>query len=186
LSRLCALSRAIGIHLVIGTQRPVQNVLTKSVKLNFPIRIAFRVPSLIDSRQILDADGAECLLGDGDMLVLGLTNLGALERIQGCYVYGQETARIMERLKSMYSDSKPQALPSMHGISPNMSDVLCANLANLVRDVLEDNLDWLKDELLEKACDEIVDSLIERWGELQSQGNTPEADCAPKRPSLNV
>ena len=91
LARLAQLARAIGIHLVIATQRPSVNIITGSIKANFPARIAFRVQSLVDSRTILDASGANQLIGKGDMLI---STGSDLVRLQCAFVDTPEVERI--------------------------------------------------------------------------------------------
>ncbi len=95
IARLAQMARAAGIHLILATQRPSVDVLTGLIKANFPTRISFKVSSKIDSRTILDASGAEHLLGAGDMLFLapGTANL---KRIHGAYISEKETADIVE------------------------------------------------------------------------------------------
>ena len=98
LTRLAQMARAAGIHLLIATQRPSVDVLTGIIKANFPTRISFQVSSRTDSRTILDANGAEALLGNGDMLFLP-PGTAKLERIHGAYVSEAEIRRITEFLK---------------------------------------------------------------------------------------
>ncbi len=87
LTRIAQLARAVGIHMIIATQRPSTNIITGTIKANFPARIAFRVPSMIDSRTILDSPGANHLVGRGDMLV----SMGAdLVRVQCAYIDTEE------------------------------------------------------------------------------------------------
>ncbi|MFZ5564936.1 MAG: DNA translocase FtsK [Thermodesulfobacteriota bacterium] len=98
LARLAQMARAAGIHLILATQRPSVNVITGVIKANFPTRISFQVSSKIDSRTILDANGAESLLGSGDMLYLP-PGTGKLQRIHGAFISEEEVARIIEFLK---------------------------------------------------------------------------------------
>jgi S-DNA-T family DNA segregation ATPase FtsK/SpoIIIE len=98
LTRLAQMARAAGIHLLIATQRPSVDVLTGIIKANFPTRISFQVSSRTDSRTILDANGAETLLGKGDMLLLP-PGSAKLQRIHGAYVSEIEIRRIVEFLK---------------------------------------------------------------------------------------
>jgi S-DNA-T family DNA segregation ATPase FtsK/SpoIIIE len=98
LARLAQMARAIGIHLILATQRPSIKVITGIIKANFPARIAFQVSSKMDSRVILDANGAERLLGRGDMLFLP-PGKGTPERIHGAYVSDREIENIVEYLR---------------------------------------------------------------------------------------
>ena len=96
--RLAQMARAIGIHLIVATQRPSMEVITGLMKANIPGRIAFSVPSLIDSRTILDCAGAEKLLGRGDMLFL-TAEMSQPKRIQGSFVSEEEMKRVIDHLK---------------------------------------------------------------------------------------
>ncbi len=95
LALLAQKARAIGIHLILATQRPSVNVITGLIKANFPSRIAFRVSSKIDSRTILDQNGADTLLGNGDMLFLPPGRSDPV-RVQGAYISTEETERLMK------------------------------------------------------------------------------------------
>jgi S-DNA-T family DNA segregation ATPase FtsK/SpoIIIE len=99
LTRLAQMARAAGMHLILATQRPSVNVLTGIIKANFPTRISFQVSSRIDSRTILDSNGSENLLGNGDML-FAPPGTGRLVRIQGTFVSEQEIKNITDFLKA--------------------------------------------------------------------------------------
>jgi S-DNA-T family DNA segregation ATPase FtsK/SpoIIIE len=94
LALLAQKARAIGIHLILATQRPSVNVITGLIKANFPSRIAFRVASQVDSRTILDGIGAEALLGNGDLLFIP-PGKSEPARLQGAYITGEETERLI-------------------------------------------------------------------------------------------
>ncbi len=98
ISRLAAMARAVGIHLILATQRPSVDVITGVIKANFPSRIAFRVATKVDSRTIIDSNGAEQLLGNGDMLFLPPAS-SHITRIHGAYVSEKETQAIVEHLR---------------------------------------------------------------------------------------
>jgi S-DNA-T family DNA segregation ATPase FtsK/SpoIIIE len=104
LATLAQKARAVGIHLILATQRPSVNVITGLIKANFPCRIAFRVSAKVDSRTILDQNGAETLLGNGDMLFLPPGKSESM-RLQGAYISTEET----ERLMAWYRDRAPGA-----------------------------------------------------------------------------
>jgi S-DNA-T family DNA segregation ATPase FtsK/SpoIIIE len=99
ITRLAQMARAVGIHLVLATQRPSVDVITGLIKANFSSRIAFQVASKVDSRTILDANGAEKLLGSGDMLFM-YTGRPEPERIHGAFISGAETETLVDFLKT--------------------------------------------------------------------------------------
>lgn len=98
IARLAQMARASGMHLVIATQRPSVDVLTGMIKANFPTRMSFQVSSKIDSRTIIDSNGAEQLLGNGDMLYLP-PGTAKLQRIHGAYISEDEVLRVIDYLK---------------------------------------------------------------------------------------
>ncbi len=103
-ARLAQLSRAVGIHMIIATQRPSVNVITGTIKANFPARIAFQVAQKVDSRTILDQSGADKLLGRGDMLYLPPAT-SKLLRAQGAIIDDDEIHRVVEHIKNQAEPS---------------------------------------------------------------------------------
>jgi S-DNA-T family DNA segregation ATPase FtsK/SpoIIIE len=119
LARLAQKARAIGIHLILATQRPSVNVITGLIKANFPSRIAFRVASKVDSRTILDQNGAEALLGNGDMLFLPPGRSEPM-RLQGAYISTEETEKVMGWFAERRADRRAAA----QAIEPQEADIL--------------------------------------------------------------
>jgi S-DNA-T family DNA segregation ATPase FtsK/SpoIIIE len=112
IARLAQLARAVGIHLVLATQRPSVDVITGVIKANFSARIAYQVASKIDSRTILDMNGAEQLLGSGDMLYLPAGSPKPI-RIQSAFISSQEVERVTDYVAAQSGYSKPFELPSI-------------------------------------------------------------------------
>jgi DNA segregation ATPase FtsK/SpoIIIE, S-DNA-T family len=137
MTRLAQLARAIGIHLVIATQRPSVNIITGTIKANFPVRIAFKVASKIDSRTILDQSGADQLVGRGDMLL----SVGSdLIRLQCAFVDTPEIERVTEFIGSQRGYPSAWALPEFNEeegettkeFDPNQKDEMFTEAARLV------------------------------------------------------
>lgn len=108
IARLAQLARAVGIHLIIATQRPSVNIITGTIKANFPARVAFKVSSKIDSRTILDAGGAEQLIGKGDMLI---SLNGEIARLQCAFVDTPEVDKVVEFIGYQEGYPQPFLLP---------------------------------------------------------------------------
>lgn len=138
ISRLAAMSRAVGIHLILATQRPSVDVITGVIKANFPSRIAFQVSSQIDSRTIIDGQGAENLLGKGDLLFKN-ASLRYLLRIQCSFLSDEEVQKITEELKQ--------------NTTPNYVDDIFEVGENTDKNV---SFEEVEDELYQKALDIIV------------------------------
>jgi S-DNA-T family DNA segregation ATPase FtsK/SpoIIIE len=107
--RLAQMSRAVGIHLILSTQRPSVNVITGLIKANIPTRVALQVSSQIDSRTILDQGGAEKLLGAGDMLYAS-AETPTPERLQSAFISEDEVKKVVEYLRKAYIDEIPNQI----------------------------------------------------------------------------
>ena len=112
ITRIAQMARAVGIHLILATQRPSVDVITGVIKANFPVRIAYQVASKIDSRTILDCSGADQLLRNGDMLYLS-SSFSKPIRIQNAYISTEECERIVEFIGNQKGFIKPYLLPSI-------------------------------------------------------------------------
>ena len=135
IARLAQLARAIGIHLIIATQRPSVNVITGIIKANFPARVAFRVTSKIDSRTILDSGGADQLIGRGDMLY---TQGNELTRIQCAFVDTPEVERIASYVGGQKGYADAHLLPEYVGEESSSSlDIDASERDALFREAAE-------------------------------------------------
>ncbi len=146
--RLAQMSRAIGIHLIISTQRPSVNVITGLIKANIPTRVALQVTSQIDSRTILDQQGAEKLLGAGDMLYLG-GEMSKPVRLQSAYITESEVKKVVKFLVDQYRDEINNEI----NLTPTELGSGAAFDAMMDSDSLEE-----EDELYEAAREEVMSS----------------------------
>jgi S-DNA-T family DNA segregation ATPase FtsK/SpoIIIE len=138
ISRIAQLARAVGIHLVVATQRPSVNVITGTIKANFPVRIAYQVASKIDSRTILDTMGADQLVGRGDMLI---STGGRMVRVQNAFVSTEEVERINAFIGNQIGYNNPYYLPEVE--DPNANDAGIPDLDD-------------RDDLFEEAAKVVV------------------------------
>ncbi|MBN2732523.1 MAG: DNA translocase FtsK [Balneolaceae bacterium] len=120
IARLAQLARAVGLHLVVATQRPSVNVITGTIKANFPARMAYQVASKVDSRTILDTGGADQLVGRGDML---FTNGGGMTRIQNAFVSTEEVERITAFIGKQRGYKHPFHLPEKEPETSGSADI---------------------------------------------------------------
>ncbi len=133
ITRLAQLARAVGIHLVLATQRPSVNVITGVIKANFSSRIAYQVATKIDSRTILDMNGAEQLLGRGDMLFLPTGSPKPI-RVQNAFISTDEVEKITNYVYSQPSYSKPYFLPSLYDKKKETSSGVSSDLDPMFED----------------------------------------------------
>lgn len=147
--RIAQMARAAGIHMIVATQRPSVDVVTGLIKVNFPSRVAFRVSSKVDSRTILDAQGAEKLLGRGDMLYMNSAS-SDLRRVHGAYLSDTEIEKLTDFLRDQ---AKPQYL--------DLLDVLKNKDEQIGVGVIEDEL---YPQILDfvKVADEVSISMLQR------------------------
>lgn len=142
IARLAQLARAIGIHVIIATQRPSTNVITGMIKANFPVRIAFKVSSGVDSKTILDSTGAQQLIGRGDMLI---SNNGEMVRVQCAFVDTPEVEEVCDYISRQPYPQGPYILPEpqIGGGDGESNDIDTASLGK-------------KDPLLEEVARQVV------------------------------
>jgi DNA segregation ATPase FtsK/SpoIIIE, S-DNA-T family len=150
LCRLAQLARAVGIHLVVATQRPSVDVVTGLIKANFPTRISFAVTSQVDSRTILDGGGAEKLLGKGDMLYMP-TEAAKPKRLQGCFISDPE----MERLVYFWNNQRKETASQL-----KLDDIVAEEMAEAEKPPVDPLLDEAR-KLLDQH-DKISASFLQR------------------------
>ena len=138
LVRLAQMARAVGIHLVVATQRPSTDVVTGLIKANFPARMSFAVASSVDSRVVLDMNGAESLLGNGDMLFLA-PDASSPIRAQGCLVTPKELDGVIKAWKDLADIESEEIIPPWEEVIAEKAEIdefdpLIKEAFNIVRD----------------------------------------------------
>ncbi|OUV78848.1 MAG: hypothetical protein CBC90_00205 [Acidimicrobiaceae bacterium TMED130] len=162
--RIAQKARAVGIHLVVATQRPSTNVITGVIKANIPARIAFAVSSLTDSRVILDQGGAERLVGQGDMLLLDPKS-SSPHRIQGAWVSEDEVKRVVGAWRKQSEQLKQKSETDEISTEPLITDTPSSTFGDSIPGGTTGDSD--DDELLVKAIDLVVDSQLGSTSMLQ-------------------
>lgn len=147
--RIAQMARAVGIHLIIATQRPSVDVITGLIKANIPSRISFAVSSSIDSRTILDGIGAEDLLGRGDMLYLP-PGMNKPMRIQGIYVSTEEIERVTNRVKLTIEPKYDESITSLETAKQSLAGVPASKIAGSMGDGADE------DDMYEQAFQLVV------------------------------
>jgi len=165
LARLAQKARAIGIHLLLATQRPSVNVITGLIKANFPSRIAFRVASQVDSRTIIDGMGAESLLGNGDMLFIPPGKSEAA-RLQGAYISSEDTERLMgwyeerkaERRRAL--EAEGLVLEEPVSSEPDILEEMRKREAIASSDAADGEIPGERDKLFREAAEVVVQNQL--------------------------
>jgi len=165
LARLAQKARAIGIHLLLATQRPSVNVITGLIKANFPSRIAFRVASQVDSRTIIDGMGAESLLGNGDMLFIP-PGKSEVARLQGAYISSEDTEALMgwyegkkaERRRVLESEGLIVEEPVSH--EPDILEEMRKREALSTADPADAEIAGERDKLFREAAEVVVQNQL--------------------------
>ncbi|MGE5728884.1 MAG: DNA translocase FtsK 4TM domain-containing protein [Gemmatimonas sp.] len=165
LARLAQKARAIGIHLLLATQRPSVNVITGLIKANFPSRIAFRVASQVDSRTIIDGMGAESLLGNGDMLFIPPGKSEAA-RLQGAYISSEDTEALMgwyearkaERRRVLEAEGLIVEEPVSH--EPDILEEMRKREAATTGDAVDAEIAGERDKLFREAAEVVVQNQL--------------------------
>ncbi len=161
ITRIAQKARAVGIHLIVATQRPSVNVITGVIKANVPARIAFAVSSLTDSRVILDQPGAERLVGAGDMLLLP-SSTNVPQRIQGAWVSEEEVRKVVAHWRRQTGPDEPASVVDLDGGSSPSSDWAAGDLTAPPPGDDEDD-----DALVRQAMDLVVRSQLGSTSMLQ-------------------
>lgn len=180
--RLAQMARAAGMHLIVATQRPSVDVITGTIKANIPSRIAFAVGSQVDSRIILDAPGAEKLLGKGDMLYQPIGRSKAL-RLQGCFVSDGEIKAVTDFVKGKYESNYDQDV--IDQIEKNAAETQATNEGGSKTDVDGDGYD----DMLPAAVEVVIEAGLASVSLLQRRlklGYSRAARIVDEMESLNI
>ncbi len=170
LARLAQMARAVGIHLVVATQRPSVDVITGTIKANFPVRVAFKVPSKVDSRVVLDEIGAEKLLGRGDMLFIP-PGSSELMRLHGPYISEEEIKRVVNKVIISYLNKRLKEVLGENDYTPWINKILDYGLVSTLtggeKTAFDEKIELMVDYFFdyfpekEKEKEKIVDKIVE-------------------------
>jgi S-DNA-T family DNA segregation ATPase FtsK/SpoIIIE len=181
--RIAQMARATGIHLVVATQRPSVDVVTGLIKANFPARISFATVSQVDSRVILDAGGAERLLGRGDMLYMAADS-SELTRVQGCFVSPSELRALVRHWKGAYTPPLPKEI-TQPSLWPDMEvshieDDLLGKAIDLTRQHQRASTEFLQQQLrVDRTRAVQLMQLLEKRGVVTPSGGVIPLDGDP-------